>query len=322
MADFRQINKEVKCEDFLEREGIHPATSTSDGKLYYPHFFDGKHHHSLKFVVDTVSNRWFDHHAGYDKGDTVINLAMKMKGLNAHDAAEYLAKLFNIERERKAPLPVKKTSIMSYNGNVEIVGVLDGSHLYETIKGYLNKRGIYKMEYVQRFCQQVFFVYHTGEYANKKLFGLGFKNRSGGYEIRNNLVVALHKFSIGTKDIMIADFNSDKWLVMEGFIDFLSLPEFSGWKSQCNVIVLNSTNLMERSFSVLDHVPGKDIFLLLDRDDKGNEATRDFLQRYPDAMDIRPRVLGYHNDLNERLVSERQMCEKEMKLFKWSGSYV
>ena len=75
---------------------------------------------------------------------------------------------------------------------------------------------------------------------------------------------------------------------------------------------------MDRSFPILDNVPGENIFLLLDRDGKGDDATREYLQRYPDAMDIRGRVLGYHNDLNERLIKEREMYEKEIKLFKWN----
>jgi len=321
MANFKQINKEVRIQDFLAREGINPASSTSDGKLYYPHFFDGEVHRHLNFVVDTYSNRWFDHHSGQTKGDTVINLVMIMKRLNAHDAAEYLAKLFNIQPERTS-LPIRKTSIKSKNGSVEVTGLLSPAYLYDNVKAYLHQRGIRNFEYVNKYCEQVFFTYHDGDFKGQNFYGLGFKNRSGGYEIRNSLNLVLHKASIGTKDITIADNHSDKWLVMEGFVDFLCLPDFDGWGNKCNVIVLNSTALFERTFPILDNVPGKNIFLLLDHDDEGNKKTAAFQQRYPSSMDIRARVLGYHKDLNERLVKEREMMEKEIKLFKWRNYYV
>lgn len=58
----------------------------------------------------------------------------------------------------------------------------------------------------------------TYELDVKEYYGIGFKNDSGGYEIRNPYI----KTSSAPKDIKTITNNAKEAVVFEGFFDFLS----------------------------------------------------------------------------------------------------
>ena len=85
--------------------------------------------------------------------------------------------------------------------------------------------------------------------AGKTCYALGFKNDSGGYELRNKNF----KGSGSPKDIRFIENGSNTLAVFEGFFDFLSYRSLY-YKQQGhlgNFLVLNSASFFEKSLQKL-----------------------------------------------------------------------
>lgn len=164
---------------------------------------------------------------------------------------------------------------------------------------YLNQRGITDhtigLPQLTDVLQDVYY-----EMNGKRYFGIGFKNDSGGHEIRNQYF----KGSFGKKDITFVSPMplSSQIKIFEGFLDYLSYLELSNGREERDLsdyVVLNSLSMLDR---VLELIRGKYelIELYLDNDKAGNEATskvmailsgirvidkRKFYQNYKDIND-------------------------------------
>jgi len=168
---------------------------------------------------------------------------------------------------------------------------------------YLNQRGInddtLNLPQVKEYLEDVYY-----EMKDKRFFGIGFKNNSDGYEIRNQYF----KASFGTKDITIispSPFGS-QIKIFEGFIDYLSYLEIAKGKIQRDIsdyIILNSLSMLEK---VLELIQGKYelIELYLDNDKAGNEATVKIMATLSSSRIIdKRRFYQSYKDVNEYLLS-------------------
>ena len=128
-------------------------------------------------------------------------------------------------------------------------------------------------------------------------FAIGFKNDSGGYELRNRIA----KLSTSPKDITtIEGKNRSALNVFEGFMDFLSaLTYFKTDRSGCDTIVLNGAGFVKR---ILDRLPGyHTINLFLDNDKAGLEAAAQIQQIRPDAINRSQNIYPDCKDFNDFL---------------------
>ena len=121
----------------------------------------------------------------------------------------------------------------------------------------------------------------------------------GGYELRNKWF----KGASSPKDITIIDGGHKATIVLEGFIDFLSLLQLKGGQSLSDFIILNSVALAEKAVPILKNY--QEVFVMLNHDQPGITAA-DKLQKagisFTDASGF---YKGY-NDINEYLVAQRQ----------------
>jgi len=170
---------------------------------------------------------------------------------------------------------------------------------------YLNQRGIsddtLNLPQVKEYLEDVYY-----EIEDKRFFGIGFKNNSGGYEIRNKYF----KASFETKDITFISPSpgiNNQIKIFEGFIDYLSYLEISKGQVQRDMsdyIILNSLSMLEK---VLELIQGKYelIGLYLDNDKAGNEATAKIMSVLSSSKIIDKRKF-YHSykDVNEYLLSK------------------
>lgn len=179
---------------------------------------------------------------------------------------------------------------------------------------YLASRGI-PCEFAKDVCRGVWYQY-TSDPTNKKWWGVGFRNRSKAWIIRNGLDKYLPKFQIGHQDITFLEVHgSPFYAVFEGFIDFLSWRVLSSKDSSTfhplgniNVIVLNSIVNYKKAFEVLDR-GAKQIALMLDNDKPkkfgeetpGDATTRKFLERYPNTAKDMRYTYSQYKDVNECL---------------------
>ena len=89
-------------------------------------------------------------------------------------------------------------------------------------------------------------------------------------------------------------------VVFEGFFDMLSFATLCGGVRH-NYVVLNSCSMKESALEVLKGVNSQ-IYLCLDNDKGGEDATAWLLQHLPSAKDIRSRFAPY-KDVNEYLIN-------------------
>ena len=128
----------------------------------------------------------------------------------------------------------------------------------------------------------------------KRYFSIGFRNISGGYELRSRLF----KGSMSPKDISLIDNDSDTCNLFEGFIDYLSWMVL-GLGCGDDYLVLNSVALLERSYGFLDKYDRVNCYL--DRDEAGRRTLEALRKRYGNKIEDCSSLYKGFKDLNEYL---------------------
>lgn len=193
-------------------------------------------------------------------------------------------------------------------GQKEKTGGLDNSKIkpeaigqlqHPALLHYLQERAV-PIQIAREYCKEIH--YDSG---GRKYFAIGFANDSGGYELRN----PYFKGSISPKDSTLVGANRDTVFVTEGFMDFLSLqtiqqenPEkLPGLSQEPACLILNSLSLFDRAIEKVKSF--QKVFLLLDSDQSGREATRKALSLSSQFSDLSHLYSG-SKDLNEWLVNQ------------------
>ena len=126
----------------------------------------------LNRKVNKKLNRWYDH--GLDKGGNIIDFAIQFHNCTVSELLQQLSNDFAFHRARQQSSRQRKESDES---KIKIIkeSQLSSFPLFR----YLQQRRI-PLEIAEQFCKEVKY-----ELNGKEYFGIGFKNNSGGYEIRN-----------------------------------------------------------------------------------------------------------------------------------------
>jgi len=129
-------------------------------------------------------------------------------------------------------------------------------------------------------------------------YGLFFKNDKGGYALRNKL----HKRNFGSAGITTLKLdNCQTWCVFEGFLDYLSAITFYKKKFKANILVLNSTSMIEEAKKALQDNKATKIFTFLDNDTAGKTATNELRKLDIELID-KSVIYQQHNDFNDFLI--------------------
>lgn len=167
---------------------------------------------------------------------------------------------------------------------------------------YLAKRGILS-GIATRECVEVH--YRT---RGKWYFGIGFRNRKGGLEIRN----PYFKGSTSPKDITHLRHGSGgngktTVLVFEGFMDYLSYLALKQGKPVPDCVVLNSVGNLPGALDVLKSYGH--VCCFLDNDDAGRKTTEEIRRKCGSVTDKAVHYLP-HKDLNEFLQHRLKKTEE------------
>ncbi len=307
----REVNQ-IDMVDYLSKQGYAPQKIRGNDYWYQSPFREEK---TASFKVNRKLNVWFDHGSG--NGGTLVDFGIlyykcSVKELLQKMMAEkdmilsFHPHHFSLAGEKKElPEQSAKIKILSVSIITDI-GLLN----------YLKNREI-SLPIAHQFCQQICF-----ELYNKKHLAIGFKNNSGGYELRN----AYFKGSSTPKQpTLISQNHPDSLLVFEGFFSFLSFQTLQQsnqeiknklLQKQDDFLILNSLSFFEKSKEVMEKY--RSIRLYLDRDLMGLKCTKQALQwsiKYKDCSKIYRRF----KDLNELLIKSKNhaikhSCCKRMHL--------
>lgn len=143
---------------------------------------------------------------------------------------------------------------------------------------------------------------------DKSYFGIGFKNDSGGYEIRNKY----SKICLGKKDVSTIKNGSGNVKIFEGFFDFLSFKNIENFleKEPSDYIILNSVSMIHNIKNSLGNY--ENIELYFDNDEAGNRAVKMLKNELENIEDCRV-LYSDLKDLNEYLTQQTNEVQQQYK---------
>ncbi len=279
--------------DYLSKLGYEPAKIR---RLDYWYLSPLREEKTPSFKVNRKLNRWYDH--GLGKGGNIIDFAILYNNCTVGEFLLQLSSNFSF----KKPLAIHLQEQLNSSAESKINILQDKSLSSFSLLRYLQQRRI-PIDLAESYCREVKYQLNGKEY-----FGIGFKNNSGGYEIRN----PYFKASSSPKDITTFNNEAKETTVFEGFIDFLSFIAINKSQSQIqsDFVILNSAAFFEKARPIMEQ---HDIIrLYLDRDKTGQNCSQYALSlsnKYKDES----RLYQNHNDLNDWLVNFGKAQKKNLR---------
>ena len=287
--------KNIPIADYLHARGIQPVKKYGSYALYNAPY---REDHNASMKVDFARNLWFDF--GLGKGGSIIDLVMLLQGCNAHEAISHLAGN-NLSFHSATP-PKEKVAALSPSTR-HILGISE--ELPPHLQRYLQEERKIDLSLAKPYLRSVCY-----EVGGRTYIAIGFANRAGGYELRDDKTF---KGTIAPKDISViaGDANNVPHCIFEGFMDFLSYLTMKG-KEIAPCIVLNSVSNVHRAVTYLrEHHIGC-VRAFLDNDEAGRRAMQVLQSAGMSAEDM-SRHYGGYKDLNEYYVSRQKAMEQKQK---------
>jgi len=289
----KQLNS-IALEEVLRALGHLPAKQTEKEAWYLnPFALESQ----ASFKVDLKQNRWYLFSEGV--GGNTTDFLQKYFNCSIADTLKWVSDhsffSFHPQEKKEASKPPP-----SY----KIDRICDLQH--PNLKAYLTQRGLSAAVYP--FVKEVHF-----SFGSKKLYAIGFENRSGGWELRNRYykgVLNSHDLSLFSFGYTLPDRHNtspteSKVMVFEGFMDALSFIELQ--KSyQGDLLVLNSIALIGRALDCLSDYPV--IGLFLDNDKRGRLTKNEILKAFPHAKDYSG-IYRHSKDLNAHLMQKKRLVQ-------------
>jgi len=266
--------KKIDIVSFLAKNGINPDYIQGVNHWYKSPFRNEK---NPSFKVNSYKNLWFDF--GIGEGGDIIKLTNLLFKVDNSNALKILS---------NNHYPDHQKTVNSKDSKVLITNVKEISNIQ--LINYIESRRL-NIQLAKEYCKEVSFKLN-----DKNFYAIGFQNDSKGYELR----CKYFKGSSTPKDVTLIKNNSNKLLLFEGFIDFLS------WFS-CNLfltgkhdyLILNTLSFLNKSKSVINGY--NEVLLFLDNDKAGKRATDELIGTgLSKCIDMSGEYSEY-KDLNESL---------------------
>lgn len=297
--------KSIPLIAFLQKLGFTPDHVKQNGVDYWyksPFRPDEK---TPSFHINKIKNIWFDF--GNSQGGNIIDFVLSYKNCNMPNALDFIESNYNSPSKIIAQPPKIVLATQVAEGGETFTLDEVKRDFTPSLSKYISETRKINFTAIQEFVAQVHFSNREG----KHYFGIGMKNLSGGYEIRN----PYFKGSIGKKDLtFVKGIGNDSIAIFEGMFNFFSAITHFGKANfmQNDILILNSISFQEQAISYLKDRPQyKKLSLFLDNDVAGQEATENFKTQFPDKL-IEPSFALYlsHNDFNDFLIARSQYRAK------------
>lgn len=290
-----QYIKAIPIADYLHACGIKPAKRYNGYALYHAPYREDPNA-SLK--VDFRQNLWHDY--GTSQGGSIIDLVMKMRGCSAYEAIAHLAEgkattLAPSSFHREAHIGQRRDE-QRPNNTRRILSINEALPLH--LQSYLREVRKIDLAVASPYLHHVRYEVGGREYS-----AIGFPNRAGGYELRDDKTF---KGTIAPKDISViaGQANNAPLCIFEGVMDFLSLLTMKGKEAISPFIVLNSVSNIHRAVAYL-HEKGIDsVRAFFDNDPAGRQALQ-AIQSTGIKVEDMSRHYSRYKDLNEYHIAQR-----------------
>lgn len=250
----------------------------------------------------SVSPKGFRDFSNGDQGQ-IIKAVQTYEKLSWLEAVHYLKNssgFINYEFKNKDVASQSfraKSSSGNVKSDVEIVKTETVNNKY--ILDYYKSRGISE-ETIRNNVQQI--VYKRGD---KTFISGGIENIRGGYNVRGQNFKSIIG---GSNDISIIKGNTDRVVVFEGLVDFLSWLELNNLtKTNDTVVLANSTSNFKSVIDFIKNNDFKEIDLLVNKDEPGEKFVQKLNQELGNIFnDLRDNYeLSAKIDLNDKLIIDK-----------------
>ena len=298
--EFRKQN--ISCEEirktdmvkYLSLLGFEPQKISHTDYWYLSPLRDEK---TPSFKINTKKNCWFDF--GIGKGGNIIDFAILYHNCTVGEFLKMVQNDFYFHRQPVLE-PIKEKEQES------LIKILYDKTISSLVLiRYLHKRNI-PLSVAEKYCSEIIYRLNNKTYA-----ALGFKNDSGGYELRNEFF----KGGNSPKDITRLKNKGKKVAVFEGFFDFLSFISLLSNKElkPVSFCILNSLSFFEKSRPFLEQ--HNSIHLYLDNDKAGiNTASyaKSLNEKYHDESTL----YKNYKDLNDWVMNiGKRSLSKTINIF-------
>ena len=275
----KQANENISIREILESFSLFPSKDNRRTAFYLA--FD-REEKTPSLSVNFEKNTAFDFGTGakYDN----VSLVQGIKKCSVSEALEYL-KRFDYSLPTKEEI---ETNNFKPKSGYQIFEIKEVEH--PSLIDYLKSR---KLDSLKSELKEIHY-----ELNGKNYFGLGFKNDSDGYEIRNPYI----KLCLGKKDLTSIKNHSKILRIFEGFADYISFKilEKSLEKEPSDYIILNSVSMISKVKNQLENYQSVELFL--DNDRTGDSVTEILKKQNSNVLDERI-LFKNHKDLNEFLIN-------------------
>lgn len=286
----KAIKQQYTCLNYLGQ----PVKKTANGFLYRAPWRTDNH---PSLSVTENGRGWHDLATG--EHGSIIDLVMRC--LNTNDVRRACEEI-----ERLDPSSFSFSQPITSNGEKKKEG---GFTKFDVMK--LQSKGLFAYLYsrkvcidiAKRFLKEAHYSFKEGD---SYLYALAYANDLGGYELRGAPYEGNPKgYKGGTTPKGISAHlcrENAPVVVFEGFFDMLSFATLCGGVKH-NYVVLNSIVNAPEGIEALRNYEGS-IYLCLDNDNPGREATLQMKKLLPSAQDISYRFAPY-KDVNDYLVNKK-----------------
>ena len=292
--------KAIPIADYLHACGIEPAKRYNGYALYHAPYREDPNA-SLK--VDFRQNLWHDY--GTSQGGSIIDLVMRMQGCSAYEAMAHLAegKAANLTPSsfhREAHIEQKRKEQRTSDTR-RILFISE--ELPQYLQNYLREVRKIDLAVASSYLRHIRYEVEGREYS-----AIGFPNRAGGYELRDDKTF---KGTIAPKDISViaGETHNAPLCIFEGFMDSLSYLTVKGKEAISPSIVLNSVSNIHRAVAYLQENGIDSVRAFLDNDEAGRKALQS-LQSAGIKVEDMSRHYARYKDLNEYHVAR---CSKQQE---------
>ncbi len=238
------------------------------------------------FRVDYNKNLWYDF--GADEGGSIIDLVMRLDGLDFKQAASKLEGR-DFSSSRWTPPPQSQKSKES---TIKVVSVQELTHPH--LLSYLNKRAI-DIAIAKAYCKEVHYTLYGKQY-----YAIGFGSDGGGWELRNSY----YKGGTSPKSPTTIKGSADSTMLFEGFMDMLAYLTLKGSAHPVSsVCILNSVSNLRQASKFL--ATQCTIYTFLDNDTAGQKALADVQKLGVEVVNCSHIYKG-HKDMNDYLIARNK----------------
>ena len=272
------LAKQKSIKGILSEIGFQPVKQSGNELIYHSPFSNDS---NASFFLNEARNVFNDFSTG-QKGDSITFLQL----LEGSSFNESVQKLLN----RDQSLSFSFSGSESLNPpKLQIKAVKELSN--PSLIQYLESRSI-DPEIGRKWLREIHFTNN-----NKRYFALGFKNDSGGYELRNGV-----GFKAKTKNgITTIQKGTKSASVFEGFFDFLSALQYYHITEPNNTTYVLNT-VANHKLIYPEKTTVNKLFCFLDNDQSGKNTLKKLSEAGFEVIDMAPTIYPNHKDFNEFLV--------------------